>query len=651
MLTISNLDFRVEARPLFEAASAQVSSGWKVGLVGRNGTGKSTLLRLIREDVERPNSDSAIKLSQGAKLGWVAQEVAPTDETILDVVLKADDERHALMLEADTATDPMRIADIHTRLIDIDAWSAEARAAEVLMGLGFTNADLSRATSEFSGGWRMRAAIAGVLFSQPDLLLLDEPTNYLDLEGAAWLEGYLKKYPHTVIIVSHDRELLNRCVTHTMALEHRKLSICPGGYDAWLKLRAAKTAQLESQRAKQEANKAHLQAFVDRFRAKASKARQAQSRVKMLERMQDISIPIEERTTPFNFPAPEEQLAPPMLELQGASLGYGQDALILDSVDLRLDPDDRIAIVGTNGQGKTTLVKSIAQRLPLMDGKRIVPKAIRIGYFSQDQMDELTLGETVLDHVRHALPKETPVSRQRAIASAMGFSHEKVETKVDKLSGGEKVRLLLGLMSLEKPHVLILDEPTSHLDIDSREALIYALNDFKGAVLLITHDVYLAEATADQLWLVKDGRAVRYDGDLQDYRALVLQADRDGPAKPAGTANKKSKKKQNKAKPSNETPVPQPQKTDKAEARRRASDARKAAAPLKKKADDAERRLSKASLRIEEIDADLALPDQDVETLQDLMRDRAALVADVAQAEEDWLAASEAYEKAVAEPT
>ena len=642
MLHITNLDFRIEARPLFEGASASIAAGWKVGLVGRNGTGKSTLLRLIREDVENPSHESAIRLNQGARLGWVAQEVAPTDETILDVVLAADTERHALMQEAETATDPMRIAEIHTRLVDIDAWSAEARAAEVLMGLGFVNDDLSRATREFSGGWRMRAAIAGVLFSQPDLLLLDEPTNYLDLEGAAWLEGYLKKYPHTVIIVSHDREMLNRCVTHTMALEHRKLSLCPGGYDDWLKLRAAKTAQLESQRAKQEANRAHLQAFVDRFRAKASKARQAQSRVKILEKMQDISVPIEERTTPFNFPAPEEDLAPPMLELQSADLGYGEDALILSQVDLRLDPDDRIAIVGTNGQGKTTLVKSIAERLPLMGGKRVVPKAVRIGYFSQDQMDELTLGETVLDHVRRALPHDTSIAKQRAVAAAMGFSHEKVETKVDKLSGGEKVRLLLGLMSMEKPHVLILDEPTSHLDIDSREALIYALNDFKGAVLLITHDVYLAEATADQLWLVKDGRARRYDGDLQDYRALVLQADR-------GDAEPKQKKQKIDQKQKHAEPVAAPAtKLDKAEQRKRASEARKAAAPLKKKADDAERRLNKANKRIEEIDADLSQPGQSSDVLQDLMQDRAALVADAEQAEMDWLEASEAYEAVTA---
>jgi ATP-binding cassette, subfamily F, member 3 len=640
MLTISNLDFRVDARPLFEGASATISSGWKVGLVGRNGTGKSTLLRLIREDVESPGPDSCIRLSTGARLGWVAQEVAPGDETILDIVLACDEERAALMAEADTATDPNRIADIHTRLVDIDAWSAEARAAEVLMGLGFKHDDLARRTREFSGGWRMRAAIAGVLFSQPDLLLLDEPTNYLDLEGAAWLEGYIKRYPHTVIIVSHDRELLNRCVTHTMALEHRQLSICPGGYDDWLKLRAAKSAQLESQRAKQEADRAHLQAFVDRFRAKASKARQAQSRVKMLERMQDITVPINERTTPFSFHKPEGRLAPPMLELQGATLGYGEQAVILDDVNLRLDPEDRIAIVGTNGQGKTTLVKSIAERLPLMDGNRIVPKAVRIGYFSQDQMDELTPGETVLDHVRQALPRDTSIARQRAVAAGMGFSHEKVETRIEKLSGGEKVRLLLGLMAIERPHVLILDEPTSHLDIDSREALIYALNDFEGAVLLITHDVYLAEATADQLWLVKDGRATRYDGDLQDYRALVLRADRDE-AEPKASKQKTKK-------PATADPMPPGAGVEKAGNRRSAAEARKAALPFRDKARQAERKMTQASKRIEDVDRDLACPGLSSDALQDLMRDRAALVKDLEKAETDWLEATEAYEKIAA---
>ncbi len=526
MLSITDLDYRVPTRPLFTKASVQIAAGWKVGLVGRNGTGKSTLLRLIREDVETPMKDSAIKLNKGARLGWVAQEVEATDETIMEVVLAADRERHALMVEMEIATDPDRIGAIHERLIDIDAWNADTRAAVVLSGLGFKTADFTRATKEFSGGWRMRAAIAGVLVSEPDLLLLDEPTNYLDLEGAAWLERYIRKYPHTVIMVSHDREMLNRSVTHTLALEHQKLEICTGGYDDWMRLRAAKTAQLEAQKTKQDADRAHLQAFVDRFKAKASKARQAQSRVKMLEKMQEISIPIGERTTPFNFGAPKDKLAPPMLELENCDLGYGEGAKILSKVSLRLDPEDRIAIVGANGQGKTTLVKSIAQRLPLMSGERKAPRALRIGYFSQDQLDELTEGETVLDHVTNRLPKGTPQNQTRSAAAMMGFSHEKVETNVEKLSGGEKVRLLLGLMSIDKPHVLILDEPTSHLDIDSREALIYALNDFPGAVLLITHDVYLAEATADRLWLVNEGKAKRYDGDLRDYKKLVMAADR-----------------------------------------------------------------------------------------------------------------------------
>jgi ATP-binding cassette, subfamily F, member 3 len=614
MLTISNLDFRVEARPLFEGASAVISAGWKVGLVGRNGTGKSTLLRLIREDIERPTGDSAIRLNTGARLGWVAQEVAASDQTILEVVLEADAERHALMQEAETATDPDRIADIHTRLVDIDAWSAEARAAEVLSGLGFSAADLHRPTAEFSGGWRMRAAIAGVLFSQPDLLLLDEPTNYLDLEGAAWLETYIKKYPHTVLIVSHDRELLNRCVTHTMALEHRKLNISAGGYDAWLRLRAAKLAQLESQRTKQDADRKHLQAFVDRFKAKASKARQAQSRVKMLEKMQDISIPIAERTTPFSFPGPEDKRAAPMLELEAADLGYGKDAVILRNVNLRLDPEDRIAIVGANGQGKTTLVKSIAERLPFLAGTRKVNKAVRIGYFSQDQLDELTLGDTVLDHVRRALPADTGVAKQRSVAAQLGFSHEKVDTNVEKLSGGEKVRLLLGLMGMRKPHILILDEPTSHLDIDSREALIYALNDFPGAVVLITHDIYLAEATADQLWLVKNGRATIYDGDLQDYRALVMQADRSAGS---GVAAKTGAPAASRINP----------------------------ATLRKKTADAEKKVESLTAELKGLDAALAAAKP--AELARLSRDRAKIADALAAAEQVWLAASEAYDAAI----
>jgi ATP-binding cassette subfamily F protein 3 len=623
MLQINDLTFRIDGRPLFQQASAQIADGWKVGLVGRNGTGKSTLLRLIREDLAKGEGrrDGTIRINRGARMGFVAQEVAPSDETLLDVVLASDVERTALMKEAETAEDPMRIGEIYTRLADIDAYSAEARASEILVGLGFSQGDLARPCREFSGGWRMRAALGGVLFSQPDLLLLDEPTNYLDLEGAAWLEVYLRKYPHTVVIVSHDRDLLNRSVTHILALEQTKLALYPGGYDAYLRRRAERSAQLESQKAKQDAERAHLQAFVDRFRAKASKARQAQSRVKMLEKMQEITLPLAERTTPFRFGDPEE-LASPILELEGADLGYASGRAILRHVSLRLDMDDRIAIVGANGQGKTTLVKSIAQRLALLSGGRRASRNLRIGYFSQDQLDELREGENVLDHVRDLMP-EAGQAQVRAVAAQFGFGPEKVETRVENLSGGEKVRLLLGLTTYRKPHILILDEPTSHLDIDSREALIYALNDFSGAVLLITHDTYLAEATADRLWLVKDGRASPYEGDIADYKALVLAADRQPDASASAAKKPQSSRSGSTVptKPSNK---------------------------VRMRLEAAELEIEKARSVLEGLDRELADPaiyarKADAEAR---LKARAKAQLRLEEAETEWLAAGEAMEAA-----
>lgn len=540
MLIINELTHRFGKRLLFDNASCFLSDGWKVGLIGKNGTGKSTLLKLIREEANKANS--SISLKRGARMGFVAQEVPANDTPIIEMVLAQDLERHSLMLEAETATDPMRIGEIHSRLQDIDAYSAEARASEIMVGLGFSQEDLKQPSGSFSGGWRMRAALAGILVSQPDLLILDEPTNYLDLEGAAWLEGYLVKYPHTVLVVSHDREMLNRSVTHILALENQKLEIYTGGYDTYLKRRAERAAQLAGQKAKQDAAKQHLQAFVDRFRAKASKARQAQSRIKMLEKMQDIAVPIEDRALPFKFYEAAE-LASPLIQIENADLGYIKGKPVLKNVDFRLDMDDRIVIIGPNGQGKTTLVKSIGERLSLMSGERRASKNLKIGYFSQDSMDELHAGHTVLQHIRDLEP-DFPEARLRAIAAAIGFSHEKIDTNVEKLSGGEKVRLLMGIMAHKRPHILILDEPTSHLDIDSREALIHALNEFSGAVLLITHDVYLAEATADRLWLVFEGRAKQYDGDLSDYRQMVLNADRPN-------ENKNSKEKAEKSKNEN----------------------------------------------------------------------------------------------------
>ncbi|MGE0044578.1 MAG: ABC-F family ATP-binding cassette domain-containing protein [Hyphomonadaceae bacterium] len=616
MLSITDLTYRIQGRVLFDAATAQIASGWKVGLVGRNGTGKSTLLKLIQEADEHPE----IRIQRGARFGFVAQEVAPVADALIEVVLAADHERAALIAEAEIATDPHRIADIHTRLYDIDAHSAEARAAEILVGLGFRQDDLKRACAEFSGGWRMRAALGGVLFSTPDLLLLDEPTNYLDLEGAAWLEAHLRKYPNTVVLVSHDRDVLNNAVTHILALDALKLSVHPGGYENYLRKRAERAALLSAEKEKQDRQRAHLQSFVDRFRYKASKARQAQSRVKMIEKMQEIVVPLEERTTPFHFESPEE-LASPLMQLEHADLGYETGRPVLKNVSLRIDHDDRVAIVGVNGQGKTTLVKSIADRLPLLGGKRRASKAVKVGYFSQDQLDELRPGESVLDHVRDLRP-ELGQAALRSVAAQLGFGREKIETQVEKLSGGEKVRLLLGLTAMQKPHILILDEPTSHLDIDSREALIFALNEYEGAVLLITHDVYLAEACADRLWLVKDGRAAPYDGDLEDYRALVLASERaPGPLEAASDEQAPTQKAATKS----NAPRVNPQL-------------------LKKRFAEAEARLEAASAALASIDAELADPTTPPARRQTLAKARIEAEREAAGAEEAYLAAGEAIE-------
>ena len=624
MLTIDNLTYRIQGRILLDNASAKLAAGWKVGLIGRNGTGKSTLLRLIRESAD--DSDGSIRIGKAARLGWVAQEVEASDRTLLDETLAAHTERARLMHEAETVLDPQELANVHERLTAIDAWSGDARAATILSGLGFSQADLGRACREFSGGWRMRAALAGVLFAEPDLLLLDEPTNYLDLEGAAWLETYLRQYPHTVLLVSHDRELLNNAVTHTLALEHQKLTVHPGNYDSWQKKRAETLAQLEAQKTKQDKERAHLPSFVDRFRAKANKASQAQSRIKMLERMQEVVIPLEERTTPFNFPAPPE-LASPLFVLDEADLGYTEGRPVLRGVHLRVDNDDRIAIVGANGQGKSTLVKSIAGRLDLLAGNRVAASKVEIGYFSQDQLDELSAGDNALDHVRRLRPTATD-GQVRSIVANIGFNRDKAETKVEKLSGGEKVRLLLGLMALTTPHIMILDEPTSHLDIDSREALIHALNDYEGAVLLITHDVYLAEATADRLWLVDQGRAAPYDGDLSDYRKLVLEADRNRGAEIVQA-------------PAEAPPAP----------KRSDSEIRRATADIRKRISAAEREMEKLRAELSGIDAELADPtlyDTDPQKSVALARSRDRLNAALAKAEEAWIEASEAYEAAAA---
>ncbi|MCP9483018.1 ABC-F family ATP-binding cassette domain-containing protein [Shimia sp. CNT1-13L.2] len=521
MLRIEDISYSVAGRPLIVNASATIPTGHKVGLVGRNGTGKTTLFRLIRGELALETG--SLSIPQRARIGGVAQEVPSTDVSLLNTVLAADTERSALMAEADTAQDPARIAEIQTRLADIDAWSAEARASSILKGLGFDFGDQSRPCSDFSGGWRMRVALAAVLFSQPDLLLLDEPTNYLDLEGALWLESYLAKYPHTVIIISHDRGLLNRAVSSILHLEDKKLTFYQGPYDQFAKQRAEKLAQAEAMAKKQEARRAHLQSYVDRFRYKADKAKQAQSRLKALARMEPISSPQEAALRSFAFPTPEE-LSPPIIRVESGSVGYTETP-VLKRLNLRIDQDDRIALLGKNGQGKSTLSKLLSDRLVLMDGQMVRSNKLRIGYFAQHQVDELHLDETPLDHLRRERPDHLP-AKLRAILAGFGLGADQAETVVAQLSGGQKARLSLLLATLDAPHLLILDEPTNHLDIESREALVEALTDYSGAVILVSHDMHLLSMTADRLWLVSDGTVKPYESDLETYRAELLASDK-----------------------------------------------------------------------------------------------------------------------------
>jgi ATP-binding cassette subfamily F protein 3 len=519
MLDIMDLTYRVAGRTLIDHAGAQIPDGHHVGLVGRNGTGKSTLFRLIAGEIEPDGGE--IRLPRAAKLGMVAQEEPAGAATPLELVLAGDAERARLLSAAEEGSDPHALADIHARLADLQAHAAPARAAVILAGLGFDHAAQNRPISSFSGGWRMRVTLAAALFGEPDLLLLDEPTNHLDIEAALWLEGFLKSYPKTLLVVSHDRDFLNSIATGILHLEHCALTFYSGDYDNFERTRRERLAQTEAMRAKQEAHRKHMQAFVDRFRAQATKARQAQSRLKALARMTPIAAVLRDPVVTFQFPEPSP-LAPPLIALDEAAVGYEPGRPVLRHLDLRIDPDDRIALLGANGNGKSTLAKLIAGRLAPQAGARHAPSKLKVGFFAQHQVEELDLDATPLILMQRLMGEKAREQSVRAALARFGFGQERAQTRVAALSGGEKARLTLALVTHDAPHLLILDEPTNHLDIEAREALIEGLSDYSGAVILVSHDRHLVETIADRLWLVAGGTARIYEDDIEEYRRQVL---------------------------------------------------------------------------------------------------------------------------------
>ncbi len=628
MITISGLSARIAGRLLLDNASVSLPSGTKAGLVGRNGAGKSTLFRIITGDFS--SETGSVSLPKNARIGQVAQEAPGTDEPLIDIVLAADKERASLLKEAETATDPHRIAEIQTRLSDIGAHSAQARAASILAGLGFDHEAQQRPAKSFSGGWRMRVALAAVLFSEPDLLLLDEPTNYLDLEGTLWLEDYVRRYPHTVLIISHDRDLLNTAVNAIVHLDQKKLTFYRGGYDQFERQKAEADELQMKAKAKNEAARKHLQSFIDRFKAKATKARQAQSRVKALERMGTIAAVIEDHVQGFTFPEPEKQPASPIVSISGGAVGYVPGQPILKRMNLRIDNDDRIALLGSNGNGKSTFAKFISGKLAADSGEVKTAPGLKIGFFAQHQLDDLVPTQSAVEHVRR-LMADAPEAKVRARVAQMGLATEKMDTPAKDLSGGEKARLLMGLAAFDAPNLLILDEPTNHLDIDSRRALIEALNDYPGAVILISHDRHLIEATVDRLWLVKDGTVASFDGDLEEYRTLIV-----GGAKP----------KEEKARP-----VPGDEGLSKADQRKANADRRASLAPLRKRINEIESLTGKLEKQIQALDTELADPtlyEKNPAKAAQKAKERSDAAAKLAAAEEQWLELSSEYEEAMA---
>lgn len=620
MLNLNGITVRLGGRTILDRATAALPPYGRVGLIGRNGAGKSTLMKVMIGSLEA--DDGSLEMPKGTRIGYIAQEAPAGDSTPFDTVLAADTERAALMIESEQeGLDPDRMAEVHERLIAIDAYTAPARASRILVGLGFDEEMQGRPLDSFSGGWKMRVALASLLFSQPDLLLLDEPSNHLDLEATLWLENFLKSYPAMMVVISHERDLLNNVVDHILHLENGQVTLYAGGYDSFERQRAERAAQLAAAKAAQDAQRAKLQDYIARNSARASTAKQAQSRAKALARMQPVQAMVDDPTLSFDFPSPDE-LKPPLVTLDLASVGYAPGNPVLQRLNLRIDPDDRIALLGRNGNGKTTLARLLAAQLTPMDGAMQASGKMRVGYFTQYQVEELDGDDTPLEHMTRQMKGATP-GAVRAQLGRFGFSGPKATTKVGKLSGGERARLALALITRDAPHMLILDEPTNHLDVDAREALVQALNEYDGTVVLVSHDRHMLELTADRLVLVDGGTATEFTGTIEDYTDFILGR---GPAKEKVS------------------------KADRKEDKKAAAAAREAQAKLKREVSDAEADLAKLEVVLSAIDramfdpASAANEYKDL-TMGELSQRRGKIVAAQEAAEARWIAASEALEK------
>jgi len=612
MLSITDITYTIGARIILEDCNINIVDGWKVGVIGINGSGKSTLFKLISDELTPDRGE--IKISARQRLGQVRQDIKSCDTPLIDMVLEADEEMSALMKATETEEDPNKIADIYMRLAELDAYSAPSRAAILLTGLGFKEHELRLPFSSFSGGWRMRVALAAALFVQPEILLLDEPTNHLDLEAIIWLESYLANYPHTLLIISHDREILNKCIDHVVHIDQQTMTLYTGNYDTFERERAAKRGLQQKMHVKQQAQRAHMQAFVDRFKAQATKAKQAQSRVKALERMDIVDAVIADRAVKFSFPE-SKMIAPPLISIRDASVGYTEGEPVLEHIFESIDTTARIALLGANGNGKSTLMKLIAGRLETMSGEMTRSGKLKIGYFSQHQTEELDVEETPVQALSRLLREKTgeaPEAKIRAKLGQFGFSKDLADNKIGRLSGGEKARLLFAFMSYDAPHMLLLDEPTNHLDVYAREALVQALNNYSGAIIMVSHDPSMVERVADQLWLIKDGRCSVFDGDIQEYRKFVIKA------------RNEERKKATKEKPIEEEIVVK--KT-------------KSASTLKRELEKAEKSIATLTSKKETLETALADPEiyNNVEKMKDTQSTYNTVSKDLEVQEELWI--------------